>query len=82
MVDIDKWFNCKKIKPKKKGEYILMVARKSTLGLWYNLFMFNVYWNGHTWDLPEVYVPVQWKYFKNTDQEKFGIKIFVEEGEE
>lgn len=82
MVDINRLYKCKDQNPKKKGEYMLIASKKSVIGNWHTLYTFNADWNGHKWNIPDNYKPVEWKFLRPEDIEKYGPMEINKEGED
>ena len=51
-----------RVRPKKKGLYVLTKGTRSSLGGWLEMSAGLHKWNGHTWDIKDNEFPISWRY--------------------
>ena len=61
-----------KVRPKKKGLYVLTKGTRSSLGGWVEMTAGLHKWNGHIWDIQEHELPISWRYSTPKDIKEMG----------
>lgn len=61
MANLNTWNDCRNIKPKKKGTYLLMVGVRNSYIGYTEIGIIDAFWNGIDWGVNEKYALFKWK---------------------
>lgn len=71
MIDINRWYVCNELQPKRKGKYLLMVGIRNQTSGHTDIGIIESYWNGHVWNANDLYIRYKWKYIQPGDIKKY-----------
>lgn len=71
MIDINRWYECRYEKPKKRGKYLLLVGIRNKQTGHTDIGVIESFWNGQSWATKDSYALLKWKYIKPGEIDKY-----------